>query len=262
MTVCPTPEKKRYATEEGAARAGRRSQIGVGQILYPYACACGWWHCTKQAPPAPLTGTPDVVDVQRLASIPDITFRGIVVDDATGKAAVADRLALRHPSNLKRWQRMIGELMQDVQQQRREKKTDKSLAAYDWWKRSVGYEAALQAAANECRQLRAEAHVQKLQQPSEPQPALMRLGEREGPVDQKELRRIAGEAAIDRLIAAHGAEFSQYLAEECASVGAELPNRVRKYLPSDGAPPAGGEHEGVATGPPNTTAYTTQEAAA
>jgi hypothetical protein len=46
----------------------------------------------------------------------------------------------------------------------------------------------------------------------------------------KELRRQAGERAIKRLIDAHGLEFSEYLAEECAVLGAPLPNRVRKYL--------------------------------
>lgn len=225
--VCPTPDKYRYATYEAAEKAGKRSQILAGQILYPYACACSWWHCSKKAPQEVLTGTADLVDVERLASIPDIAFRGIVADELTGKATTADRLALRHPRNLQRWKRILGELHQDLQDQRTQRKHDTSLAAQDWRTRALRYEAQMQVAMDECRQLRADEHVRKMQQP---RTVIDLINEHDGPINAKELRRLAGEAAIHRLIEAHRSEFSALLAEECARIGVTAPKQIRKHL--------------------------------
>ncbi|MFE9491448.1 hypothetical protein ACFYNF_34260 [Streptomyces sp. NPDC006641] len=259
MIACPTPDKKRYATERAAADAGRRRQIATGQILYPYPCACTWWHVSRSEPTTPLPDTsPDPIDVERLKTIPDIAFRGIVADDATGKALLPDRLALRHPHNHRRWQRILGELLIDLSKQRKETQNDQSLAAHDWRRRSESYEATLRVRAAECQQLRSNAKVEALQEAEaaaarkkarttaleeladpaadaerkakQAAKAQQATNERIAKGSQKELRRLAGEAAIKRLIDAHGTEWCHLLAEECDRIGAELPTRVAKYL--------------------------------
>lgn len=254
MIACPTPEKTgRYATREGAESAARRAQIGVGQLLHPYPCACTWWHLSRTESSKPLPGDqPDPIDVERLRTIPDIAFRGIVADDATGKAPMPDRIALRHPHNLRRWQRMLGELITDIQKQRKDKHDDQSLAAHDWHKRADAYEAALRVLAAECRQLQSDHHIKTLQDAeatnaaakearkearstaittlSTPETLEAKQARFTAKQETKELRRIAGEAAIKRLIDNHGPEWCQLLAEECNRLGAELPNRVTKYL--------------------------------
>ncbi|MCX4792559.1 hypothetical protein OG369_43065 [Streptomyces sp. NBC_01221] len=250
MIACPTPDKKRFATERAAADAGRRRQIAAGQILYPYPCACTWWHVSRSEPTPALPDTPpDPIDVERLKTIPDIAFRGIVADDATGRAALPDRLALRHPANRRRWQRILGELLIDLGKQRKETRSDQSLTAHDWRKRSESYEATLRVRAAECQQLRSDAHVAALKHAEaaradkeahatadadrtakQAAKAQQAANERIAKASQKELRRIAGEAAIKRLIDAHGPEWCQLLAEECDRIGAELPTRVTKYL--------------------------------
>jgi hypothetical protein len=47
---CPRPDKRRYATRQAADLAARRRPAIAGLLLWPYACPCGWWHLTKQAP--------------------------------------------------------------------------------------------------------------------------------------------------------------------------------------------------------------------
>ncbi|MFC8207882.1 hypothetical protein [[Kitasatospora] papulosa] len=257
MIACPTPEKTgRYATREGAESAARRAQIGVGKHLYPYPCACTWWHLSHTKTAAPLPNTPaNPIDVTRLRTIPDITFRGIVAADATGKAPTPDRLALRHPHNHKRWARILSELITDIHQQRKDRKDDQTLSAHDWRKRSTAYEAALQVLVAECRQLQSDAKVKALQDAEAAQAdsearaaaeaehkakqaakAQQAANERIAKASQKELRRLAGEAAINRLIDAHGPEWCQLLAEECDRIGAEPPNRVVKYLRTEPQP--------------------------
>jgi hypothetical protein len=254
VIACPTPDKtRRYATQEGAESAARRAQISVGQLLYPYPCACTWWHLSRTKTTNPLPDTPaNPIDVVRLRTIPDIAFRGIVADDATGKAPMPDRLALRHPHNHKRWARILSDLILDIHQQRKDRKDDQSLTAHDWRKRSTAYEASLQVRIAECRQLQSDERIRVMQTtettndaakqdrqesrtttmtalttPEDPDAKQTRLAARQ---EQKELRRIAGEAAIKRLIDAHGSEWCQLLAEECDRIGAELPGRVAKYL--------------------------------
>jgi hypothetical protein len=250
VIACPTPDKKRFATERAADDHARRRQIAIGQPLYPYPCACTWWHVSRNEPtPALPTTPPDPIDVERLKTIPDIAFRGIVTEDATGKAALPDRLALRHPHNHRRWQRILGELLIDLGKQRKETQSDQSLSAHDWRKRSESYEASLRVRAAECQQLRSDVHVETLRQAEATRAnkeaqatadaerkakqeanARQAANERLANASKKELRRIAGEAAIQRLINAHGTEWCHLLAEECNRIGAELPARVTKYL--------------------------------
>lgn len=257
---CPTDQKKRYATREAADQAAHRSQLAVGAPLYPYTCVCTWWHLSKQQTntvPADAIADPD--DIYRLQLQSDTAFRETVATEARGRLAMHDRIALRHPGNLLRWNHALKELRADVNTHLTERATDTSLEAHDWRKRTEGYRNALTLRIQECRDLRAR-QLEKTQQQRTTQAAGQREAQhdiqqaaatsnasrREARAEQtdrqldaygvpghvnKELRRQAGEQAIKRLIDAHGIEFTRYLAEECTALGAALPNRVLKYLP-------------------------------
>lgn len=257
--ACPTPAKKRYATSEAADRAAHGAQLAIPGPLHPYMCVCTWWHLSKKPPTTiPDNAIPDPADIHRLELQSDGAFRETVSIEARGKAPMADRIALRHTSILLRWQRTLKELRGDINRQLTERAGDRTLEAHDWRKRAEGYRASLTIRLDECRDLRAlDLHRQKEQREADKARNLAdqndiqqraaasnaaRRAARDADTDQqldtygipqhanKELRRQAGERAIKRLIDAHGDEFSQYLAEECAVLGATLPNRVRKYL--------------------------------
>lgn len=252
---CPTDQKKRYATQEAASNAAHRSQISLDTPLYPYICVCTWYHLTKQRPdtiPANAIADPD--DIYRLQLQSDTTFRETVATEARSNLARNDRIALRHPGNLLRWNRTLKELRADINSQLTERAHERSLEAHDWRKRAERYRDALTLRLQECRDLRANhlattrpqltaaeqasTTVQQLAAASNTARREARAQELDRQLDSygipahatKELRRQAGEAAIKRLIDAHGLEFTQYLAEECAVLGAPIPNRVRRHL--------------------------------
>lgn len=257
MTDCPTPDKKRYATYEAADNAAHRSRIAVGP-LYPYTCACTWIHLSKTPTDTiPADAIPNPIDVQRLQLQSDTTFRDTVATEASGKSPLADRIALRHPGLLKRWHRHLNILRDDAKQQLKARAHDTSLEAHDWRRRAEGYLESLIRRTNECRDLQAHVLTDTATTKAAQKEAGLAQHHRQERVhaanqtrrearnaqldqqldqygiprlEQKDLRRQAGEAAIQRLIDAHGIEFSAYLAEECARLGAELPPRVRKHL--------------------------------
>jgi hypothetical protein len=201
--------------------------------------------------------TADTQDVLRLQLQSDNAFRDTVATEAQGKGELPDRLALRHPGILLRWNRALKDLRADLNKQLTNRAGDKTLTAHDWRKRAFAYRDSLTLRINECRDLRAATHQAAAQRHAgqstsrddqmrfEEQAAAAKAARREARdalldqqldrcnvprLRQKELRRIAGENAIQLLIDAHGIEFSRYLAEECDRLGAELPGRVRKYL--------------------------------
>ena len=54
VTVCPRPDKVRFATFEAAWRcAGRGRPAVAGVAMRPYRCNCGWVHLTSQLTPWP-----------------------------------------------------------------------------------------------------------------------------------------------------------------------------------------------------------------
>lgn len=257
--ACPTPLKKRYATREAAHSAARGVQLAIPAPLYPYTCVCTWWHLSRQpSDTVPTDATPDPADVARLELLSDTGFRELVSLEARGRLPMHDRIAVRHPSLLLRWQRALKELRADINVQLNERKQDTTLLTHDWRKRAEGYRDSLTLRIQECRDLRA-ADMEKTKAQREADKAANLLARadtqqqaaesnrarreaRNGQLDQrlddygvpahrnKELRRQAGENAIQRLIDAHGPEFTRYLAEECAVLGATIPNRVRKHL--------------------------------
>jgi hypothetical protein len=257
--TCPNPQKKRYATREAADNAAHRSQIAIEDPLHPYICVCTWWHLSKQPSTAvPEDAIADPTDIQRLELQSDTSFRDTVATEARGRLPMTDRIALRHTSLLLRWNRTLKELRADINQELNHRRHDTSLLTHDWRKRAEGYRDALTLRLQECHDLRARelaaaqaqrdamkalngAEQQNIQERAALSNAARRAA-RDEEIDRrldshgipthenKELRRQAGERAIERLIDAHGIEFSEYLAEECAVLGATLPNRVRKYL--------------------------------
>lgn len=219
-TPCPTPDKGRCATQEAAQDAAQRMRLRVGRLLIPYPCVCGWWHlAATPAQALPADATADPADVERLQTLGDAEFRALTTADAQGQAETPDRLALRHPSNLPRWERMLSELREDIDEQLAHRAQESTPGIGDWRRRARRYGQALTERAHECQTLLAQSPPTTA--PITPQRPT-----------QKELRRLAGEKAIDRLIADHGPEFARYLAQEYALLGVDLPQRVAKYLPN------------------------------
>lgn len=228
MPACPTPTKSHYATRAAAEIAAKRVDLRAGLQLSPYECVCTWWHLTKEQPEQlPRAADAPGPVVERLIAIPDIDFREIVAADVRGEGDPEERAALRHRRNHKRWQQLLGQLMADVEQQLKERRSDKSLEGHDWRKKAIGYRDSLTIRVTECRRLRAEVHEE-----------LMRRGDsrrRDAETaaamgaTPKELRAHAGELAVDRLIKAHREEFNRYLAEEYRAFGLEIPERFQKW---------------------------------
>lgn len=243
MTItCPTPAKSRYATNQAADSAASRVQIPIGQHLRPYECPCGWWHLTSQPGPA----TPNDATIQTVAELDTPAFEDLVRRDLRGHATPHEAGALRHPAIATRWEAALLLLRVDLEGQFARRKEDRSLEARDWRRRATIVRATLAIRRKEARGARHRAGHGQHSLPTAEQQAAARLnadrraarnrhlddivGDTRTRAEEKELRRVAGEAAIKRLIDAHGTEFTQYLTEECERVGAELPNRVRKHL--------------------------------
>lgn len=228
MTACPNPTKSRYATRAAAENAAARMSLRFDAPQRPYECACSWWHLTKNpAEEIPTPAASSTLAVERLASIPDIDFREIVSADVRGEGSHDERAALRHRHNLKRWQKMLGQLVHDAEQQLRDRRGDKSLEAHDWRRRVTQHRDSIVVRITECRRLRSEAHVE-----------LMRKGDsrrRDAETaaamgaTPKELQRQAGELAVHRLIAEHRVEFERYLCEEYRAFGLQVPERFQQW---------------------------------
>lgn len=226
---CPTPQKGRYATREVASQAATRYGFMYETTLRSYECACTWYHLTTGAAPDPLDmDAADQAHIQYVAALPDAPLREIVEQDARGIARPADAAALRNEMNLTRWKEMIGQLLNQVETRISARRKDPSLEAHDWRKRALVYRNVLIQRKNECKQLRAEAHADMIRKHDSRLREAKRL--KVTGADIKVLRGQAGEVAIDRLINAHGVEFSNYLADAYKELGLELPDRVKRHL--------------------------------
>ena len=233
---CPTPDKVRYATRAGAEQGAHRASLRFGEPLYPYECACTWWHVSKSEP------EPDVdmdaatrADIECLAAAPDADFRAVVVADATGTATPAQRAALRHHTNLYKWKYHLGQLMHDVQTQLHTRARDATLATHDWRRRTLGYRNTLRIRATECKRLRAAEHAVVTASRTESRRRDLEAAQRAG-ASVKTLRAKAGEVAVSRLVDSHGPEFARLLEEEYAALGLTLPENVARHLAAEAAP--------------------------
>lgn len=229
---CPTPSKKRHATREGAESAARNAQVGVGQLLDPYLCqpGCEWWHLSKKADqtlPADAVADPSVIE--HLAAMDDVEFRAVVADEARGRAERPHRIALRDPQLVGRWRKALGVQIHDVDRQLSMRADE---GRTEWRRRAVAFKNVLEVRRSECIPLveAAEAESRAELKLHAAERELARQAARAAKKPAAELRAQAGEAAIQRLIDAHGGEFSRYLAEECARLDTPLPARVAKYL--------------------------------
>jgi hypothetical protein len=99
---CPTPTKRRFATVEAATSYAHARELGIGQLLTPYECPCGWWHLTSQ-PPVPAHAEPDPTVLTRLRYASHAEFVDVVEADASGRADMPTRIALRAPRIRGRW---------------------------------------------------------------------------------------------------------------------------------------------------------------
>ncbi|MFC9431639.1 hypothetical protein [Streptomyces sp. NPDC056987] len=225
-TSCPTPDKGRCATQEAAQKAAQRMQFRVGRLLTPYPCACGWWHLASDSTQElPADAVADPADTDRLRKLEDAAFRDVVSAEARGQLDTPDRLALRHPKNLERWRRMLRELSDDLEAQLVHRSDANIPGIDDWRRRARRYGRALNERARECRAL--------LARPRQDTATPVKTPAAQSRSAQNELRRLGGDKAIRRLIAAHGPEFAGYLAEEYAVLGADLPQHIEKYLPTE-----------------------------
>lgn len=228
MTTCPTPTKARYATQGAAENAAFRSAVRFDNPLRPYECACTWWHLTsKPADTIPNPAHASQIAIERLVSIPDSDFREIVVADTRSQGDPDQRAALRHRRLLPRWRKHLGELTTDIGQQLGERRNDTTPEGQHWRKRALSYHDSLTIRLTECRRLRSEAHVELMaRQDSRRLDAQAAAAAGATP---QELRGRAGEAAVDRLIAAHREEFERYLVEEYQALGLQIPDRFAKW---------------------------------
>lgn len=232
MTTCTTPAKVRYATRAAAEISAARARLRLDTPLTPYECACTWWHLTKHTvEPLPDPADATLLNLERLASIPDIDFREIVAADARSEGDAGIRAALRHRRTLPRWRKHLGQLVAEADRQLRARRGDKSLEAHDWRKRALGHRDRLMLRMNECRRLRSEAHLELMAG----QDTRRRTAEAAAAAGAtpKEMRRHAGEVAVGRLIAAHGEEFARYLTEEYQTFGLPIPDRITKWTRQD-----------------------------
>lgn len=213
---CPTPLKARFATAEAAESAARRAALGVGTHLSPYRCqdACGWFHLTSK----PRKPEPEVTlaDIAALHQLDDDAFRELVGNDARGGASRLRAKALRDPSLAARWIRTVKVIQRDLSAQFRLRQGDYDQDTRVWRAGAEAFRVALS-------QRRAEAA-----EISRANPVGVDTGGRRR--TEAEDRDMAGELAVNRLIKAHQAEWTELLAEEYARLGVALPARIQRYL--------------------------------
>jgi hypothetical protein len=158
--ACPTPHKKKHATEGDAEIQRTIDGFRYGTALYTYQCICGQFHLTRSS-----TGTLPAYEiapteaVARLRTLPMRDFTDLVDADAKRTADLADRLALRHPDNLTRWRHALKDLRTDVTRQ---------LAAnpdipqtQTWRAKAEFYRNQVDLCLTECQQLRTQAALSR-----------------------------------------------------------------------------------------------------
>lgn len=243
---CPTPGKSRFATVEAAESAAGKARV-EGRFLYPYdSCPCGWAHLTSQEPQVASEPDPEVTAL--VAALGEEAFAYLVRRESRGQAHPLEAAALRTDELVDRWLTALTRIRDDVDAQLQEHAGDRGEAAREWRLRATWTRATLDGRRKEAKRLRHEAGLRRAAAEREAkreahraqqQRAAAEREARRGDVDYiracrahiKDLRRQAGEVAIQRLIDAHGREFSAYVAEECERLGVDVPDRVRKYLP-------------------------------
>jgi hypothetical protein len=157
---CPTPHKKKHATEDDAEIQRTEDGFRYGTALYTYRCICGLFHLTRNDTgtlPAYETAPDDAVARLRTLTMRD--FTDLVDADVKRTADLADRLALRHPDNLTRWRWALKDLRADVTRQLATNPDTPQTQA--WRAKAEFYRNQVDLCLTECQQLRAQASVSR-----------------------------------------------------------------------------------------------------
>lgn len=224
--LCPTPDKKRFATLPAAEDAARRAGFALQKSLRPYTnCPCGWIHLTsreeQRAAREPLL-TDGPVD--------DLMFALVTRDDVMGKAPQADAEILRAPENLVRWADALKTFQIDLGAQMAQKQGCYDDATKAWRKRIRVVEKRLREKRAEAKRL---MYLHITCTDSSQAANRVRYASREARTNLKERKRIAGERAIARLKDAHPDEFKRYLAEEYIVDGLDLTGSLPDHAPEE-----------------------------
>lgn len=242
MPGCRTPEKSRYATREAAESAARRARLGVGKHLSPYdECGCGWWHLTS----GPVRPVEPPSGIEEIAAMDDDAFEELTFREIRNRVHDVERDGLRSPVLVRRWEAALRAARTNLDGQFARHADQLDEAAEDWRQRVAYLRTTAADRLAEAQQIitGVEPRPAASGQPVGSKAARRALDDEHldtvvgnGPsthVGQKDLRRAAGEAAIDRLIDAHREEFGAYLIQECRRLGAIVPDRVLRHHPAE-----------------------------
>ncbi|MEU0940371.1 hypothetical protein [Embleya sp. NPDC005971] len=208
---CPTPDKARFATREGAESFATRKFLSLGIMLRPYGdCPCGWFHLTSRGSEE-LTPTEAELarEYARLGDLDRPAFNILVRDDALGRTSKATAAALRTPGLLERWRAALKELKTDVHAQIEHNRDNDQPTSQDWRSRINHLQRRLTVRAAETKSLAIAFSTQGT-------PA----------TSANPSRSTCGERAIERLIAAHRNEFDRLVHEELAAAGLPIPQSL------------------------------------
>lgn len=227
---CLTPKKSRFATLDAARNAIRHAQLTLNKTLHPYdTCPCGWIHLTskqrKAADPVIVVVEGEELDAGEELQL----FAQITRLDVVGKASPQDAAWLRRRENLVKWSDSLKVFQVDIGSQLQARAGDQSEKARAWRKRLGEVQVQLRMRRAEVKQLLIEKHTSRYARKGGEAPEVSE--EFKKYASEKDLRRIAGERAIDRLIGAHRDEFTTYLSQEYRQLGLELIPRIEKHLP-------------------------------
>lgn len=205
---CPTPKKARFATQEMADVAVKRSSFEMNKQLFSYGtCPCGWIHLSSKK-------TVKAPSLTALGALDDEAFALAASNDVKGVAHPDDMAALRHPENLMRWKRALTVFATDLEIQLAQNAGKRSDELSEWRRRMQVVRISTSGRRDECMALIEEYRTER------------KAKDRA----QAEERAIAGERAVKRLIEAHLLDFQRFLAEECAAQGVEIPRRIQRHI--------------------------------
>ncbi len=232
-TICPTPKKSRFATLEAAQRAADQAGFELDKKLYPYTtCKCKWVHLTSKKAVAQAAASRTL---QEICDLDDEAFGKIVRDAVTARGMPEEAALLRSPELALRWSDALKQFQIDVEMQLAARAGEKDADTREWRKKIAIVKKSIFENRAEARALCARSAVQHRMPPS-PQV-------RDERRRQTALREIGGEQAVNRLIAAHQAEFNVYLIEEFGKIGAEVPERILRYAAQNQAEREGSEQD-------------------
>lgn len=148
MPTCLTPDKRRFATIEAATTYARYNQLGIGRLLAPYDCDCGWFHLTSQERIS-ARAEADPAAVNELRHLPATAFADAVEADTTGRLPMPSRIALRDPRLYGRWTRTLRDLATNL-----DERMATAPPGSQWARRAAVYRHTLDARLAEATGLR------------------------------------------------------------------------------------------------------------